>query len=538
MSIKTASFASTYSASILVSSTKQDEDSYKSLVQFSSTSENKGYYSWNFAEIENTYADILQEIGASSILGVSINFWYNLSSDGKALDILKHGFYFDDNPETAQADRILADTSVISLGSVVLKGSTQTNISLDLDDLDGFFYDVQTRIGQRSHVTLAFVRSDAYSSSAGSVEIGGTSLVSGGSDWRAALSNELTSPPLLIVKYSVPEVSQPVLKMKYTTQDPTVPQNSPSNSIGGFASSNEVYPSSDISGSINSTQTYVPIDSNSPLPVQSSGLASVGPEVFSYTGIDEVGHKLIGITRGLSPRSSFPAGFDSFLAPEKVYYLHPNSNNVNKLFDTSPSSRLIQYRCVAISNDDSSSDFSIQDAFIGVTQDPNSNVQITIGVEFPQHDAQSGTIDSSSNTNSLTDVTFSSYAVGFFNGDLIKIFNGSSNSARGSTTISSFDGSGNFILTDSISGMSASDRFVIFPSPSQRIPNDATSPSSSSGRFTGFSEDLSGIDITLTENGNTMKENDVFYVWIKRVLKPNKLSSDNSGAILLFRFRS
>ena len=173
--------------------------------------------------------------------------------------------------------------------------------------------------------------------------------------------------------------------MKYTTSDPTTVQSTPSNSIGGHVAQNDVFPSASIGGSINSTQVIIPIDASSSLPDR-VGLASVGPEIFKYSTIDATNHRLTSITRAVAPPSSFPAGFDSFRIAEKVHYLHDDANNLNKLFNTRPTSSLIQYRCVAIANTDTDDNFSIQDAYISVIQNSSSNAQIRIGVEFPRYD--------------------------------------------------------------------------------------------------------------------------------------------------------
>lgn len=531
MSVRTASFRATYTTGILTGGPSlQDEDTFKVTIG-ESASAAKGIYSWDFSELNNTYNLIINEMKNASVVGVKVSFSYNEDSDGRGIRLMR---YSGVNPEGATAANMLASITNDEVGSLEITTTNRTNVTIDLFDYN-LFYEVHLDIAAKNHVSLAIERQNEFSTSDGSVEISGTTLLSSLGEWRAATGSEIISPPLLIVQYEIQEESHPRLLMKYTTSDPTTDQTTPENSVGGHPSPNDVFPSASIAESISSIQKTVPIDLDESLPSK-TGLASVGPEIFKYTTIDTTRHQLTGITRGISPQSSFPAGFDSFRNPETVYYLATDDNNVARLFDTRPSKGLVQYRCVAIVNTDSANDFSIQDAFIGIVQDPSSNVQIHIGVEFPKHDALLGVSESGTTTLLLVDATYneaSGYTTGFFNGSYL-FFPALGGALR---RISSFD-DGQFQFTPAVSGLGTGENFVIRPAPSQTISNDATTPTANSGRFSGFSETKEGIEIELIDHGNTMQEHDAFYVWIRRTLEGNTETTDDSGAILLFRFRS
>lgn len=529
MSVRTASFQSTYTASVETNTgTIIDNDTYR--VRIIGIYPQFGFYSWDFTEIESAgFTSILDEIGNGSITGMQIALSYNNDNDGRGIEFSK---YIGVNPDGSTGSAMLDGASQFEVGRFDIETSNRTNLVIDLFDYN-LFYDAHLEIAARNHIAFVIRRRSDFDSSQGDVELGGMTLLAGVSgEWRAATGNEITSPPLLIIQYEIPEEPHPLLNMKYTTSDPTTPQGTPENSIGGHSSSNNIYTFGDIRESISSVQTTVPIDSDSILPTK-TGLASVGPEIFKYTIIDTANHRLSGITRGIVPESSFPAGFDSFRNAERVHYLNTDANNVHKLFNTRAASGLIQYRCIAIVNDDSEHDFDLKDALVGVVQDPNADVQIHIGVEAPKHDSFIGIAESGTSETQLVDSTFATaagYETGFFNGSFITF-----PTLGASRIVTSFD-DGQFLLATT-TNLGIGVGYVLKPAPCQIITNDATTPVANSGRFSGFSESGEGIKIQLSDHGNTMQEYDIFYVWLRRTLTFNVKSSNDTGAVLLFRYR-
>ncbi len=523
MSVRTASFEATYTTGIATApASKSDDDTFKVTVEKTSgTDAKRAVYTWDFNIIESTYSSIVTEIGSATVIGLQVSFNHNLSSDGGGLSIVKYG---GGDPKVETASAISDAITATELGAASITTSEKRSVTIDLDDASNMFYETEVAIGSGNNVTVIIVRDTDFDTSVGSFEVSGRTLVTG-AEWRTVSGGEISDPPLLIVKYETSAESHPVLNMKYTTLDPTTNQNSPSGSIGKYIALNDVFPSSPIGDSISSVQITVPIKSGSSLP-SAIGLASVGPEILKYSLIDSTNNQLTSVTRGIAPKASFPAGFDAFRVPENVYYL-----DTDLLFDTRPSGSLVQYRCVAISNTDTGDDFNIKNACIGVLQNSGDNVQIHIGVEFPKFDARTGTAASGTTTSRLIDTSIVDDD-GFFNGALIKFL-----SPTEYAIVTSYVSPGDFILNKTVTTLITGRSFVIIPGVSQRILNDNTAPTSNAGRFTGFSEDGTGIEISLTEHGTTMQENDLFYVWIRRTLLPNVKSTDDTGAVLIFRFR-
>ena len=532
MSSRIASFETTYTTSVDDGGIKSHEDIYRVLVNEvqAPASENIAVYHWDFTYIDDSFDIIVTEIASATITKMQVAFKYNQNQDAVKLSIFKYG---TGDPKFQNGTQILADVSSTELATADILSTNQTGLTITLDDLDNLYYQTQLDMAARLGVTVTLHRHEDQDTSSGSVELSGKNLFGGNTDWRDAASGEPVDPPLLIITYDVTSEAHPVLNMKYTTSTPATDQTSPVSSIGKYIAPNDVFPSADIASSISSTQTTVPISGTLPTV---TGLASVGPEIFKYNTIDSINNQLAGVTRGIAPLASFPAGFDSFKIAEKVYYL----NDLNLLFDTRPSSGLVQYRCVAISNTDTGDDFNIQNAVIGIAQDSTANVQLRIGVEFPKFDARfGGATDGDQNTSTDLLVAAIEEADGFFDGAVVKFLDPVDYAIVDSYVFDTSSSTGEFSLDRDVTGpdLDSGRGFVILPAPAQQLANDASAPTSNSGRFTGFEEDVEGIDISLVEHGSTMQENDLFYVWIRRTLTKNVEKTNDTGAVLIFRYR-
>lgn len=359
--------------------------------------------------------------------------------------------------------------------------------------------------------------------------------------WQENIGINIKDPPVLLISIEQDPESdnngvEPIKHiMKYTTSDPSTNQSTPGNSLGGYMAPNNIYIRSQISESINTKQTTVTISSDSASSLPSSlGLAQVGPEIFKFTGIDTTNRQLTGIKRGIST-SAYPA----FVKPfgDYIHYL-----SVDSLFDRRPTSGLVQYRCVAITQVSQawpSQEQTATSVKVELVNNNTSDVNIDIGIEVPAHDshygsvsAVSGSILSSTTTGSRG---VSGFASGYFDGSFININNGTHESI-----IASYDMNGSiaeFILEDPIpSGVIVSHNFVIFPSPAQSISNESVKPSNNSGRFLGFFSEggsnnpgIGGI----REFSNIMRNDDVLYIWVKRIFTNNKKKSDDTGAVIV-----
>lgn len=534
MSKRIASFEATYTTSVeITGQNKQFEETYR--VKVGNNTDIIGIYNWDFTYIDDNFNAIVDEIGQSTITKIEVMFKYNNNVDGIKMSFLE---YEGPDPKFSNGNTITGALQATELATTDILSTNKTSLTIEMNDVDFFYYESLLHVANRESVTIGMQRHTDLSTSTGSLEVGGQSLVGGTSEWRDASTVEPVDPPLLIITYNVEIEAHPLLNMKFTTSDPTINQNAPSNSVGKYIALNDVASSSPIGESINSEQTIIPIDSSSALPTK-LGLGSVGPEIFRYSIIDTANHQLSSVSRGIAP-DSFPAGFDSFKNAERVYYLHKDAtNDLHLLFDTRPSSDLVQYRCVAIANVDSGDDFNIKQGVIGVIQNLDAKSQIVLGVELPRWDAVTGVaVDGTNNTTSTLLVTTIVKTDGFYDGALLKI-----TSPLGVVSYTVADSyavngsNGEFIISPSVTGLVAAWNFVIMPAPAQQISNDAIAPKNISGRFNGFSEDKEGISVKLLNHGTTMQENDLFYVWIKRTLTANTESGSDTGAVLIFRYR-
>ena len=539
MSLRTVSFFATYTTSVDTGpETKVIEDTYFVTIDETQVpaAERVAVYTWDFDTLDDDFGTIITEISSSSITKMQVGFRYNNNADGIKLSLFKYPG--GDDPATQTATQILLSLSTTELATADLSSTNQTGLTITLDDEDNLYYETLLFIAGRSNISLGLSRHSDLDTSDGIVELSGRTLVGGSSEWRTAAASEPSGAPLLIITYDIDTAAHPRLNMKYTTADPTTNQNTPSNSIGQYIALNDVAPSSPIRESISSTQTTIPIDTAEALPTK-IGLGSVGPEIFQYSVIDTTNHQLSTVVRGIAP-NAFPAGFDSFRQAENVDYLHKDAtNDLHLLFDTRPASSLEQFRCVAIANVDSNDNFNITDAVVGIAQNPDAKSQVVIGVELPRWDSVTGTaVDATNNTGSALLVTTVVKDDNFYNGALLKLT--SPSNAVFYTIGTSYDSdgtNGEFIISPTVTDLVAGWTFVIMPAPAQQLPNDATAPTVISGRFSGFSEDVQGISVKLLDHGTTMRENDLFYVWMKRTLTANTESESDTGAVLIFRYR-
>jgi hypothetical protein len=364
------------------------------------------------------------------------------------------------------------------------------------------------------------------------VEIGGATLVSGiGTAWAAAGADEVQGPPKLVITFTEADDAHVQHEIRYTTEDPTTAQNTPSNSLGGYFASNEVFTTAQIGDFVSSTQTTVDIDSGSSLPT-AAGIAQLGPEIISFTGIDTDNAQLTGVTRGVAPTASasFPAEVDQFL--EYIRYLV-----ISNLFDKKPAEDLVQYRCVAVIH---TSATALNNVTISLVQDNDADVQIDIGIEVPAFDATEGVfqeaVDSGAVTFDSDSAAVRNKTTGYYDGGHIVI---DPSGTPFNAIIESYDDDGakaTFILDTAMSGHALGTDFRINPAPIQTVANERTAPTTNSNRFFGFVGDGGSNDIgylSLRENGSTLNENDVFYLWIKRTLVRNQKSTPNTGAIVI-----
>jgi len=465
---------------------------------------------------------------------IELHYWVNLNNNIITLQFVKMDRQPSANIPTADLfSEILDHPALYATDSLTDNNREKRVITLGTQAATDFINMILNPSTSTEWFGIGIKR-EASIAGPGSVSVGGVSLVAG-AEWREMDSGEANSPPLLVITYSTAPTDQPNLEMRYTTADPTTSQLTPSNSIGGHVAPNKVYPTTTLSESISSTQIFVPVDS---LPVR-SGLASVGPEIFKYNGLDSNKSRLLNVTRGISPDASFPAGFTAYSFPETVHYLHPDDVSVDlkgistkeRLFDTKATLDFVQYRCVSIFHAGPAG-FNIKDVKVELIQKPDSDVQVDIGIEVPKFDNHTGTntvLDSDGFL--VTDHSFDSFTSGFFDNALMFLPNQSTEFAL----VSSFD-DGQFILQSSVGSLAAFAEFRIFPAASQTVSTELVSPDSNAGKFKGFLGDGGSSSVVLEEHLNVMEIFDCFYIWIKRTFTSNVEKSDDTGALISLVF--
>lgn len=361
--------------------------------------------------------------------------------------------------------------------------------------------------------------------------------------WAATDATNIADPPRLYITSTRAVDNHPLHYLKYTSAaDPSVTQSTPSASLGGYAAPNVVSTRAQLDENISSTQVTVPILTGDSLPSSSTGLVSVGSEIMRYGGLDSTNNQLINVTRAVVPPFAYPAITEPF--PEFVHYL-----STDGLFDTKPTSAMVQYRCVAIQQQ-SDTDASWQTTFpqVILTQNPNADVQVDIGIEVPTFDVHYGTFQvgvtggnefTSNDADAGTTLGVIEYPDGFFNGGHIIIDPDGSGLGPLNHIIDSYEydsgtGLATFFLEDDLpaSEVVAGTEYRINPAPSQVVLNEVTAPNQNTGLFTGFFGDGGTSTVTLQEHNTSMLNFDVFYLWIKRTLTRNKKSGSDTGAII------
>jgi hypothetical protein len=363
----------------------------------------------------------------------------------------------------------------------------------------------------------------------GEVEIGGLNLkYDQGQDWEEDATGAPKASPVLTITWDESSTPSSLAEfdMVYTTEDPSSAQSTPSNSIGSYAASNTVYTKTQVGEQVGAAQTTIALDSSGSLPSSSSGLVQIGPEVMRYGSVDTTNYLLLNVERAVSPAASFPASM--YPTNDFVHFLE-----IDDLFNNRPTTGLEQYRCVAIKL---VSDVIIESPQVLLRQDPDSDVQIDIGIEVPQFDRHSGlTVGFTEGKYFQSDsADVLGYATDYFVGAHVVM------DPAGSpvdTIVTSYDQDGSvatFLVEDTIS-QADNTSFRINPAPAWRAPNDATRPVENSGRFLGFLDEGGSDLVVLEEQGTDMRQYDLFYIWIKRILTERASQSTDTGAVIMVK---
>ena len=481
-------------------------------------------YEWN----TGIFSELLT-VASTVVTKVELKFYFRNADTNPIRDI--EFVLLSDAQISEQSQQEIWDDindSLTIFNTEEIRGDEKTSKTLDMGDV----FDSLTEGRIDGAPTMIGIGIRKKNATQGTANLGGVLMADGiDTPWRERdiSKAEIYGPPQLIIYAETDESAHIRHQMKYTTSDPTTSQLTPSNSLGGYAASNLVYTEAQVGDSISAVQTTIPISTDSTFPT-STGLVQIGPEIMKYDALDSTSRNLLNVTRGVSP----PFGYPSYINPyaEYVHYL-----GIDKLFNKS--GPLIQYRCVALSQISSSQSSEVKAYLI---QNPNSDVQIDIGIEVPKFDVNSGTLSASVSTD---DTTFSSIdfdgipsSTGFFNGGYVVI------DSDLETIIDSYDETGptaEFIVQDGMPANYATGAsFTVYPAPSQTIADEAIAPTENSGRFFGFfgQDGSNEVDFgSIRQRGGRMNNEDHIYIWIKRTMLTNKKSTSDTGAIIMLLFR-
>ena len=336
-------------------------------------------------------------------------------------------------------------------------------------------------------------------------------------------TNEAAGPPVFLIEYDPPRNAALSLQMRYTSNSPSLSQNTPQNSLGGFYASNSVYDNFVLSRGVARSDTVVLMDT---LPTPDSGLLSMGPEVVRY-GSKTVDSVILS-ARNIAHNGAVPVCLRSYGDMESVYLL-----SLSKLFNTSILSGP-QYRCLAFVHAGPSL-LPIQNIQITLAQAQSSKSQLEYGIEIPAWNSISGTQLNSppyaGSPNTVHDSTLAGHSDGHYDGGYI-YFNSPMNEWARITTYTT---DGTFVLSANVSygSIPGNQTFFVAPAPSQTVPNERSVPFA--GSFVAPNVAVNAM--LLGSDDGIMRQNDCFYVWLKRTLISNTAGEEDLAAVLTIRYR-
>ena len=346
----------------------------------------------------------------------------------------------------------------------------------------------------------------------------------GGTSIKAV--DEPSCPPVLLIEYDPARNTQLNLQMRYTASSPSVTQSTPQNSLGGFYSANSVYDSFRLKRGVARADMVVPLES---LPTPTSGLLAIGPEAVRYSS--ETDDSVVLSARNIAHNGAVPVGSRPYGDMESVYLL-----SLNKLFNTSVLSGS-QYRCIAVVHAGPS--LPIQNIQVSLAQARSSKALLEYGIEVPAWNAQTGTQLNSppyaGSTKTVHDTNFAGQPDGYYDGGYIYFNAPMSEWGR----IDTYTTDGTFVLTaDAVYGsIPGNQTFYLAPAPSQSVVNEHSAPLYSE-TFDQFVPPDNAVDAVLVGSPDgVMRQNDCFYIWLKRTLTPHTAGEDDLAAVLTIRYR-
>lgn len=316
----------------------------------------------------------------------------------------------------------------------------------------------------------------------------------------------------------------------FTSIEPGIQQNNPLQSVGGYVSPTNVYPSASLTKAVSFYDKTLFFDS---VLLSQFSIIALNDEVIT-----------------ISSWQNNIAYVDQRSAFETPIRFHATGSvarglSKNDILNQSFSQKGKQYRCIAIKNTGSK---IIRDVKVFFKLSSRNTLSDTLlAVEIPRFEYKS--IRATSGTNST--FTISSYAGQFtdnhFKSGAVTFFDSNANQIR---TIVSYDGaSGTFTLDAPLpNAVKFGDTIVVDTAPSQRISSGTIPPKTTNDQTTGliitplqdatFISNSISINVGKTRtNGSDMKQNDVIYVWIERSVDSINDFFGNNRSILAISYK-
>jgi len=327
--------------------------------------------------------------------------------------------------------------------------------------------------------------------------------------------------------------------MFYTSVEPDLSQNNPSQSLGGYVSPTGVY---------ESTKLLEPLSFYGLYAVLESGLSDYD--------ILQIGDELITVKKWNQTTATLSAR-QAFSTPIRF---HPSGSVVrgiskNDVFNNVLSEDGRQYRCIAVRNTSETEIAQNMKVFFKVSS-RNTLSQTRFAIEVPRSDYFEGSATGGSYSTVAYSTIAGQYQNDHFKHAPLKIISGPN--AGQTRIISSYNGStGTFTLLDELPySVSSSQSFEVDTAPSQSVSSGILPPSVVSNfpslspsaslalpylitDFLSATFETSGVSINVGNarlSGSNLRPNEVIYIWIERHIDDNNDFFINSRSIITFSF--
>jgi hypothetical protein len=324
-----------------------------------------------------------------------------------------------------------------------------------------------------------------------------------------------------------------LIQFYYTSVEPGIEQNSPSQSIGGYVSPSTLYPHTTLESPVSFYEQYLKVVDDE---LSSFSLLQINDEVMEVDRWD-------GLTAYIKTRQSFGT---------PIRY-HPKGSVVrglinNEIFDGKLNKEKRQYRCIAIKNASENGDIA-RDVIVYFKLASRNNFSATrLAIEIPKSQYHQSSA-SSGNRSFLRDTQIANqYEDGYFVDCYLTMESGD-NSGQ-SRLVTGYTGStGEYVFESDLPYMiNQNDVYSVGVAPSQRVKSGFEMPLTGSdalaaGRvvseFQSASFFRNGLNINFNEtrtNGGDLHPNEVIYVWIEREIDDINEAFSNNRAVLAINY--